>query len=45
MIVQLVAAPDVTLAGLHVSDETAGSGVTVTVAVALAPSVAVSVTT
>lgn len=44
MIVQLVAAPDVTLAGLHVSDETVGSGVTVTVAVALAPSVAVRVT-
>ena len=40
----MVAAPDVTLAGAHASDDTRMTGVTVTVAVALPPSVAVTVT-
>jgi len=44
VIVHVVAAPDVTLAGAQTSADTLGSGVTVTVAVALPPSVAVTVT-
>ena len=42
--VQVVAAPDVTLAGAHASDDTRTTGVTVTVAVTPPPSVAVTVT-
>jgi hypothetical protein len=42
--VHVVAAPEVTLAGAHASDVTAGLGMTVTVAVALPLSVAVTVT-
>jgi hypothetical protein len=41
--VQVVDAPDIRLAGAHMSDETAGGGDTVTVAVALPLSVAVTV--
>jgi hypothetical protein len=45
VIVHVVAAPDVRLAGAHASEDTLGLGATVTVAVALlAPSVAVKVT-
>jgi hypothetical protein len=44
VIVQVVAAPDVRLEGVHASDATLGLGVTVTVAVVLPPSVAVTVT-
>jgi hypothetical protein len=40
----VVAAPEVTLAGAHASDDTRMTGVTVTVAVTLTPSVAVTVT-
>jgi len=42
--VQVVATPEVTLAGAHASDDTRGLGITVTVAVTLPPSVAVTVT-
>jgi hypothetical protein len=44
VIVQLVVAPGVRLAGVHASAETLGLGATVTVAVVLPPSVAVTVT-
>ena len=43
-IVHVIAAPDVTLAGAHASEDTLGLGATVTVAVVLPPSVAVMVT-
>jgi hypothetical protein len=41
MTVQVLAAPDVTLVGAHVSEDTLGLGITLTVAVALPPSTAV----
>ena len=44
MIVQVVAVPDVTLVGVHASEETLGSGVTVTVVVVVPPRVALTVT-
>lgn len=44
MTVQVVAPPDVTLAGAHASDDALAPGTTVTVAVVLPPSVAVNVT-
>ena len=40
----VVEAPEITLAGAHASEETAGLGATVTLAVVLPPSVAVTVT-
>lgn len=44
MIVQVVTAPEITLAGAHASEATLGLGVTVTSAEVLSPRVAVMVT-